>query len=86
MGQNGGKRPGAGRPKGGMDSIRKEIVELITEADVNLAFEVLRKKMRKGDNSAAMYLLDQKYGKARQKIDANLAGGIMLVVNDLTGK
>lgn len=86
MNNHGGKRENAGRPRGGMDIIRKEISELITEADVNLAFSVLRKKMQKGDNSAAMYLLDQRYGKARQKIDANLAGGIMLVVNDLTGK
>lgn len=84
MGQRGGKREGAGRPKNATNKIKEELGKLITKEDVALAFKVLRKKMNDNDNYAAMYLLDQKFGKARQKIDANLEGGIMLVVNDLT--
>ena len=102
MGKNGGKRPGAGRPKGGVNPERKELQELISNAIVDKCLDnllrladgiKLEKTDKKGqtfvfltgpDFSANAYLLDQKFGKARQKIDTNLSGGIMLVVNDLT--
>jgi hypothetical protein len=83
----GGARPGAGRPKGGVDKIRGEFLKLIKAKDVKAAMEVLRNKMAKredGDVDAAKYILDQKYGKAKQRVDATIEGGVVLTITDLT--
>lgn len=34
---------------------------------------------------ANAYLLDQKFGKARQKVEGSIEGGIVIMVNDVTG-
>lgn len=88
---NGGRRPGAGRPKGKPNLDKREFQEMITDKDVASAVKAIRDCLNSADNQrirleAASYLLDQKFGKARQRVDTNLNGGIMLVVNDLTSK
>ena len=65
----GGKRENAGRPKGGVDRVRQEFIDLITNDDVKKALSVLRNKMKDGDSDAAKYILDQKFGKAKQRTD-----------------
>jgi len=69
----GGKRPGAGRKPGIPNLIKKSLQQKITDRDVVLALNTLRAAME-SDNwrarvGAATYLLDQKFGKARQNVE-----------------
>jgi len=40
--------------------------------------------MKEGDTDSAKYILDQKFGKARQRTDLNFENGIEIVVKDFT--
>lgn len=84
MAGKGGRRPGAGRPKGGVSKLRKDLQELITNDDISKALSVLRFKMKDGDTDSAKYILDQAFGKARQRNDLSLEGGIELIIKDFT--
>jgi hypothetical protein len=69
----GGKREGAGRPKGVPNLAKMVLQHRISDKDVALALSTLRDAMA-SDNwkariSAAQYLLDQKFGKARQSTE-----------------
>lgn len=72
MKSKGGKRVGAGRPPGIISKVKQMLKNEITEKDVQLALKTLRNNMKgklaTASNAAAMYLLDQKFGKARQPI------------------
>jgi hypothetical protein len=89
MAGTGGKRKGAGRPKGGLDKARKDFIDLISDKDVGECIAVLKKVLRNGQNEklkldAATYILDQKFGKARQRTDLNIENGIEIRINDFT--
>lgn len=87
----GGKRPGAGRKPGIANEAHRLIENAITQSDVDKALGVLRFAMsRKAKNikaavSASTYILDQKFGKARQSVDLSSNGKPILVKID-TGK
>lgn len=89
-GMRGGRREGAGRPKGKTNLDKREFQEIITGKDIENAVKAVRDCLNSDNQKlrldAAAYLIDQKFGKARQKLDTNLTGGIMLVVNDLAGQ
>lgn len=84
MAGKGGRRKGAGRPKGGVSKLRKDLQELITSDDIKTALLTLRSKMREGDTDSAKYMLDQVFGKARQRTDLSLEGGLELIIKDFT--
>lgn len=86
MAKVGGKREGAGRPIGGMGRLKKEFDKLIRPQDIRKAMEVLREKIDNKDSDAAKYILDQKFGKARQRVEGSIEGGIIIMVNDVTGQ
>ena len=69
----GGKREGAGRKRGSPNLAKMVLQKRITDADVNLALETLRDAMAsdnwKAKVSAAQYMLDQRFGKARQSTE-----------------
>lgn len=71
MASHGGKREGAGRPLGSKDkSLPGEFIELTPAA-----IKVLGDKLKMGDVKVAMYIIDQVYGKARQRIEQTGADG-----------
>jgi hypothetical protein len=78
MAQQGGKRPGAGRPKGARDKLTREAGATLSElarAYTDQALEVLVQIAVSGESeaarvSAANALLDRGYGKASQPIEA----------------
>lgn len=85
----GGKRQNAGRKKGSLNKDRKDFIDLISDKDVSECIAVLKKVLRNGQNEklkldAATYILDQKFGKARQRTDLNFEGGIEIRINDFT--
>ncbi len=70
----GGKRPGAGAKKGNKhSSLRKEILELISDKDMKDAFKVCRKVLTGSDQRLALqsatYLIDQRYGRPKQRTE-----------------
>lgn len=84
---HGGKRTGAGRKRGGLNQLRRDLQKLITEKDVTLAMATLRSKMKtEKDVESAKYLLDQKYGKARQRVEEEVEGKVevRLTIRDMT--
>ena len=85
----GGKREGAGRPKGKPNLDKREFIEMITDKDVNDSIEVLRSCLKDKDNKklaidSATYLLDQRFGKARQKLDADVKQKLEIIRKDFT--
>src|SRR5215208_4375802 len=69
----GGKRPGAGRPKGSINKASRGLRE-IAQAYTVEAIEALAHRMRSAESeaarlSAANALLDRAYGKPTQMID-----------------
>ena len=77
MGQNGGKREGAGRKKTLYSEQVAILRDKITDADFDLAIDTLRFAMRNvADNlkaalSASIFIAEQKIGRAPQIIDVN---------------
>lgn len=75
--KRGGKRPGAGRPKGAVDRAtaeQKATLEELARAHTETALGVLVQVAQKSDSdaarvSAATIILDRGYGKARQAIE-----------------
>lgn len=70
----GGRRIGSGAKKGNKhSSLRKEILELISDKDMKDAFEVCRTVLT-GDDlklalQAATYLIDQRFGRPKQRTE-----------------
>lgn len=87
MAQRGGKRVGAGRPKGAKDRLTREAGATISEmarAYTDDALAALVKIARSGESeaarvSAANALLDRAYGKAAQPVEHT--GEMTLVVS-----
>lgn len=89
----GGKREGAGRPKGGRDKRKMEFAELISDKTVAECVAALENIVRTAENNmlklnAITYILDQKYGKARQRNEITGANGteFILEIKDYRGK
>ena len=77
--RRGGKRPGAGRPKGRKDAKTLEIEEAAKEYAGD-ALRALVKVATKGKSegsrvAAAVALLDRGYGKPRQALEHSGSGG-----------
>jgi len=79
MASNGGKRKGAGRPKGATSEAKKALREMITDNDVKLALTCLRSAIRNDNTDAAKYLLDQKFGKPRQSVEVDGGIGVTII-------
>lgn len=66
-----------------MGKVKQLLKDEITERDVKLALRTLRKNMRgkvaAASNAAAMYLLDQKFGKPRQSTEVTFPEGIKII-------
>lgn len=81
----GGKRTGAGRPKGVVNKATADIREAAQQY-TELALAVLVDVATNGDSAAAKVaaansLLDRGHGKPRQAVDATVDGELGLVVN-----
>lgn len=81
----GGKREGAGRPKGAVNKATADIREAAQEYSQE-ALDTLAKVMRDGDSAAAKVaaansILDRAHGKPKQSmdIDANVDASVTLV-------
>ena len=61
------------KPKGALGPRRKSLMLLITDSDVKTAIKVMRDQMKSGAPrdkiTCAQYLLDQRFGKARQSVE-----------------
>lgn len=85
MAQMGGKREGAGRPKGAKDRLTREAGATISELarkHTSIALETLVQIATSGESdaarvSAANALLDRGYGKAPQAIEHTSPDGSM---------
>lgn len=78
----GGKREGAGRPKGAVNKATADIREAAQEY-TDEALKVLAEVMRQGDSAAARVaaansILDRGHGKPKQQVDANVDGGLTI--------
>lgn len=92
MAQNGGKRQGAGRKPGIPNKRRKALDELIDDKDVELCMKTIKEAIKNTTNAklkldAAFYLLDQKFGKARQRNEITGSEGkeFVLEIRDYRG-
>jgi len=84
---------GAGRKPGSPNKRKRELDELITEDDVALCMQTIKNAIANSENKrlrldAAFYLLDQKFGKARQRNEITGANGneFILEIKDYRGK
>jgi hypothetical protein len=68
MGQNGGARPGAGRPRLEATKLREAIIKVAQDNAERLA-EVLKDKALTGDVPALREIMDRGLGKAHQTMD-----------------
>ncbi len=67
MSNHGGRRNGAGRPRGQVSEAKKQIAELMAEY-VPAAIETIGKAAEGGDLVAAREILDRVYGKPTQAL------------------
>lgn len=82
MAKRGGKRPGAGRPKGSRDTAtieQKATLEELAREHTPLAVQTLADVAGRSESdaarvSAASAILDRGYGKPRQAVDHELSG------------
>ena len=81
--KNGGKRKGAGRPKGAISKVKQTLKEMISDDMAKELIAKLFEQAKNGSTDAAKYLIDQKYGKANQSIDNNISGGVMIIKDDI---
>ena len=84
----GGKRAGAGRPKGTPNKATASIrdaAQAYTEDALRTLVEVMNDKEQPGPArvGAANAILDRGYGKPKQEVDGSLTGEMMLQI--LTG-
>jgi hypothetical protein len=75
--QNGGKRPGAGRPLGGIGKAKKAMLEAMPEGLYDLAWKCIEASVAKGNADSARWVIEMRDGKARQAIQHD--GGIPLL-------
>lgn len=82
----GGKRIGAGRPKGGLAShtieaqeAKKHIIEIVS-AEIDSLIEPQIRKAKKGDTFAFKELMDRAYGKPHQSVSGDEGGPIELKI------
>ena len=73
--KNGGKRAGAGRPKGSgnLPNFR----DYITDNDIQTWMEILRDQVV-NDPKLLMWALDHYYGKAHQTVEGNMTGSLTI--------
>ena len=84
----GGKRPGAGRPPGAVNQIKKDLASM-ARAHAGEALKALVKIAKDGENegarvSAATAILDRAYGKPTQSHQHSGPGGAPIQTVDLT--
>ena len=80
MAQRGGKRPGAGRPKGALSKstqkaheLRSKFVDMVHKEYVPI-FQALINEAKKGDVPAIKEIHDRTWGKAPQDLDVKTGG------------
>lgn len=82
--KNGGKRPGAGRPKGSITKSTKDAIlakEALIKAyleNIKPINEALIKKAKAGDMVAIKELHDRVYGRSMQPMELEAKGNIIL--------
>jgi hypothetical protein len=77
MSKVGGKRDGAGRPKGATTRPRFSVIEHFTSEEVKDFFDDLMKRA-KTDSKIAIYLAEQITGKAPQAMSIDMGGDITI--------
>ncbi len=78
----GGKRPGAGRPKGAVNKATADI-KAIAQQYGEQAMSTLFDIMLSSENdtariAAAKEIIDRGYGKAKQQLEAEISGGMSI--------
>lgn len=76
MSNRGGKRQGAGRPKG--STTKPRISDHISDEDVRELITTAKEKAKDGDVRMLTFILEQIFGKAPQSIDANVSGTLTI--------
>lgn len=76
---NGGKRPGAGRPKG--STTRPQIRSYFTDKEIREVIDALKKRMSQ-DPQILKFVAEQIFGKATQTLNTEDADG---VIQPITG-
>lgn len=71
MAKKGGKRIGAGRPKGAITRIK--VLDYFNEKELT-EFWASMKERAKTDSKIALYFAEQMTGKAMQSVEANVSG------------
>lgn len=82
----GGKRPGAGRPRGAQNKATAEVKVLAaqyTEAAIRRLADWMQSDEPKASVAAATALLDRAHGKPAQAVDANLTHNLSDDLRDL---
>lgn len=74
MSAKGGKRIGAGRPKGATSSVRPKIVDFVTKKEVTELVATAKKHAKEGKPELLKFLLEQIFGKAPQGLDLTTGG------------
>lgn len=90
MSEHGGKREGAGRPKGfaalAAERTRAKVAEMV-ELEIVPMTEAQIEKAKKGDTQAFKELMDRGFGKVKEQMDITTDGDkIVFVPAELLGK
>ena len=84
-GAHGGRRPGAGRPKGALNLITRPVKELAADqGSASIERLVWLRDNAESEQvqfAASRELLDRAYGRARQEIDVTADRSIRVIIN-----
>ena len=81
----GGKRPGAGRPKGRKNKASAEVREVIESLmPREERFELLSKMARKGNFRALELICFYADGKPTEKVDVNHSGAVKIIKDNIS--
>lgn len=80
----GGKRNGAGRPKG--STSKPKLSDYITEEEVQEIIIAAKDKAKGGDTRMLTFILEQIFGKAPQSIEANHTGVLTITFDSAFNK
>jgi len=76
----GGKREGAGRPKG--SSTKPKIADFLTEVEIKGVVDKAKEKIEEGDVTMIKFILEQIMGKAAQSMDVTSDGEALQIMFD----
>lgn len=84
MAVNGGKRPGSGRKKTLKAEITGALRERMTDAHFDLAVKTVIRCVRQKKNpklafEAAVFIIENKIGKAKQAVDMTVTEGVKVI-------